>query len=185
MRVLFFFSLLCVIFLSCKTKRIPEKGNATVVEPELNYIPYYLTMYKADSLFLIDDFKGSYRLLDSLFKIYPPLDTDNYVEYSIYLNSAVMSGNVEDVEAKVRYGYRHFGGIVALHKNNYEMHIAVDSAAKLTETDIAQLKKEYANSLDHGLRERLRRMHYEDQAIRLNGGSYEEMGLIDWKNRSI
>lgn len=183
MRGLFFFSLLCVIFLSCKTKRIPDKGNATVVEPELNYIPYYLTMYKADSLFLMDDFKGSYRLLDSLFKIYPPLDTDNYVEYSIYLNSAVMSGHVEDIDAKVRYGYTHFGGIVTLHKNSYEMYQAVNKATNLNEADIVKLKQNYANSLNPELRARLSKMFEEDQEIRLNGGSYDDMAVIDERNQ--
>ena len=56
---------LVLIIISCSSKQkfISEQNQ----EP-INYIPYYLKVYEADSLFTIKDYQGSCKILDDLFK---------------------------------------------------------------------------------------------------------------------
>lgn len=173
-----------IMSLSCKSKLANQNDKVIPFKNELNYIPYYLKMYKADSLFLTDNFADSYKILDSLFKIYPPIETDNYFEYSIYLNAAVMSGNLDSINKKVRYGYTHFGGISTLHKNNSKMKKGVNEAAHLSNVDIENLKKVYYISLETKLRNKLLFMQSEDQSVRNNSSSTNEnIEAVDYKNR--
>lgn len=160
------------------------KSNYTRIEDkEINYIPYYLEMYKADSLFLINDFNGSYKILDSLFKIYPPLNIDNYVEYGIYLSSAVKSGNLDGIKEKVEFGYKNFGGIMTLHNESYEMYLEVNKIAGLNDDDIKSLKDFYYKSLDIELREKLLGMYEQDQEVRNESNNLSKMDSIDKINR--
>ncbi|OYU83228.1 MAG: hypothetical protein CFE24_12400 [Flavobacterium sp. BFFFF2] len=169
------------ILLSCKTKFAIGKPSAK--DAQLDYTAYYLTMYKADSLFLINDFDGSYKLLDSLFKVYEPLDCDNYGEYGIYLYSAVMSNHTEDIDKKVRFGYKHFGGIQTHHKKSYEMYLEVNKAANISEEEISALKLAYHNSLNHKLRNKMIQMYQDDQNVRLQNKGDEAMEIVDERNR--
>ncbi|MCV9926263.1 hypothetical protein OIU83_01255 [Flavobacterium sp. LS1R49] len=166
-----------------KTKDNYTVKNETSSKNELNYIPYYLKMYKADSLFLINNFSESYKILDSLFRVYPPRATDNYVEYGIYVCSAVMSGHLEDIEKKARFGYSHFGGIATVHKDAYNMEQAVIRAAALSENEIKFLKAIYQKSLNLELRKKMLIMFKEDQLARTNGDN-AQMDSIDHINRS-
>lgn len=56
------------LLMSCKAKQISQE------EKSLNYIPYYLQVYKADSLYMTKNYKQSYEILDKLFKKYKPLN---------------------------------------------------------------------------------------------------------------
>ncbi|RYE39886.1 MAG: hypothetical protein EOP48_25275 [Sphingobacteriales bacterium] len=174
------FPALCIVLLiACKPTKTPFTLNTKV-----NYIPYYLEMYRADSLFLANNFDGSYKKLDSLFKIYKPLDTENYAEYGIYLSSAVRSGHLDGIRDKAVYGYKHFGNIVTIHKEAPEMHDAVNRAAGLNEEDIRKLKEEYSARLNMPLREKMLQMFKEDQEVR-NGGTVQERNAVDERNRIV
>lgn len=168
-----------LILLSCTTTKISKKKSDFI---SLNYIEYYPKMYKADSLFLINNFKGSYQILDSLFKIYPPRATDNYVEYGTYVCSAVMSGHLKDIDKIARIGYSRFGGIATVHKDAYDMEQAVIKAAGLSEDEIKLLKGMYYQNLNLNLRQKMLVMFKEDQFARTNGDKVH-MDSIDHVNR--
>lgn len=162
---------------SCKSNYVKATSK------NLDYTHYYLEMYKADSLFLINDFSGSYKILDSLFKIYPPLNIDNYAEYGIYVTSAVKSNNLDRIKEKVEFGYKNFGGIMTIHKQSYEMYLEVNQKVGLSEDEVKSLKNVYYQSLDLQLREKLLKMFKEDQQIRIESSDYEKIDSIDKKNR--
>jgi hypothetical protein len=61
-----------------------DKTNSFIETKEVNYIPYYLKVYEADSLYIIKDYKKSYDILDSLFKKHEPLQMANYYEVNNY-----------------------------------------------------------------------------------------------------
>ncbi len=63
-----------IIFFSCTAK-----NSVAETEKETNYIPYYLEVYKADSLQIIGKNKEAFEKLDSLFKIYKPLNQIFYM----------------------------------------------------------------------------------------------------------
>lgn len=135
---------------------------------DTNYIPYYLTIQIADSLYLESDFEKSYTILDSLFKLFEPLNTDTYAEYGIYLGSAVMSGHLKGISEKVKFGYSTFGFITTNHNDWEKIIDSVENAAGLNREDINILKKEYFEKLNLNLRKRLVRMYDEDQLVRNN-----------------
>ncbi|MEO5776233.1 MAG: hypothetical protein ABIQ27_04970 [Flavobacterium sp.] len=167
--------LIVVFIISCKSKSIKERPLGKAVEREVDYIPYYLEVHKADSLYLINDFEKSYKLLDSLFKIYKPLNTDTYVEYGIYVNSAVMSGNIENIEEKVRYGYSNFGAITPRHRDWIAIDNKVFMAAKLAKVELDKLIKDYQGKLNLDLRKSLVKMYNDDQNVRNGKNSSTEL----------
>lgn len=93
-----------LLFISCKSSytRIGDK-NA-------NYIPYYLKVYEADSLYLTNNFLRSYEILDSLFKKYEPAELLFYDEYKTFVKSSYLIGKKQEafrgIESLIKdYGY--------------------------------------------------------------------------------
>ena len=104
-KILFF--LISIFLISCKSyQKIGGKNS--------DYIPYYLKVYEADSLFTLKDYQGSYKILDDLFKKYDAKNTVSFYEYGTYLASCLMTGNTENIDIKVRKSYRDFGVLVVL-----------------------------------------------------------------------
>ena len=65
------------------------KSNFTSIgDKNANYIPYYLKVYEADSLYLLGNYKQSYEILDSLFKKFEPINMPVYFEYEQYIKLA-------------------------------------------------------------------------------------------------
>lgn len=154
----------CIIIFSCVQKR----DLITNPKQELNYIPYYLKVYEADSLYLTDNYQRSYEILDSLFKKFKPLNMENYYEYGNYLGAAVMSGNIKNLKEKVKYSYENFGDIRSSHPNSYEITERVQQISGFKINEIKLFKNKYAESINTQLRERLKIMYYEDQEARDN-----------------
>lgn len=167
---------------SCKSKKFVNVDNSIKVEKEVNYIPYFLEVQKADSLYLTNNFEESYRKLDSLFKKYDPINSDTYVEYGIYVNSAVMSNHIEDIERKVRNGYLNFGAITPRHKDWMEIDNKVFIVAKLSKEEVDNLVEQYKSKLDLELRNCLKKMAIDDQEIRSIKSSENEKIIVDEKN---
>lgn len=174
--------LILIIIISCSTVKTNNQvlRISETVKKELNYIDYYPKIYEADSLFLTNNFEKSYKILDSLFQIYPPLNTENYSEYNTYLSSAVMSGHLQDIDKKVKFGYIHFGNISAVHKQYFAD--TINSIAHLNDDKIESLKEIYRNSLNLSLRNKILEIFKEDQRVR-EEDDLEAMETVDKKNR--
>lgn len=175
-RIVFFMVLVSIGFVSCKSSytRIGDK-NA-------NYIPYYLKVYEADSLYLVGDYERSYQILDSLFKKYEPLVMDDYYEYGIYLNASVLSGNTKDINKKIRKGFVDYGGIMTIGKDKRKNYNKVIELADINEDEIKKLKKIYLNNLNLELREQILNIFNSDQEVRKRDHTDEEINKIDKYN---
>jgi hypothetical protein len=175
-QIILLFTCIITLLLSCKSSytRIGDK-NA-------NYIPYYLKVYEADSLYLINDFEGSYTILDSLFKKYEPVNMDNYIEYGIYLNVCYKTNHKEKLKNKVINGFSKYGGIVTHHKESYEIYQEMMKSLNITNDQIKILKSKYYNSLDLQLRKQFIENHKKDQEVRNNGSTYEMIHKLDDEN---
>ena len=177
------FSVSIILFFSCNSKMLQVDNEKIKTENNIDYIPYYLKVYEADSLYLTNNFQRSYEILDSLFKVYEPLNIDNYAEYSVYLNCCLKSGHFENLREKVIYGLTHFGGIQTLHKDSRKMYLELKDKTSISNDEENELKIKYYNSLDLELRKKMLQMFNDDQAVRLENGSNEEMKIVDEKNR--
>ncbi|MGH2666110.1 hypothetical protein [Flavobacterium sp.] len=150
---------------SCKTVKI---SNNSVAKKEINYIPYYLKVYEADSLFLTNNYQRSYEILDSLFQHYEPLNMEGYFEYSTYIASSVLTHHLKDIDKKIKRGYADFGHISISHKNSFDFYDSIMKISKLTETEIQTLKIEHSKKINLDLRQKIVIMSEEDQAPRMD-----------------
>lgn len=74
-----------------------------------NYIPYYLKVYEADSLFVVGSYQGSYDILDNLFKKYEPINTFKFDEYGTFCKLKIILNKKLDQDdffkLVSKYGY--------------------------------------------------------------------------------
>lgn len=175
--------LLSFIVISCKSKSFQENKTSLLQEQkEVNYIPYYLKVYQADSLYLIGNYERSYQILDSLFKKYEPLNTDNYAEYSNYLTSSLKSGHLDKLKDKVIYGLVNFGNVQTYHKDSYQMYLDLRENCGITRDEEDSLKAIYNSRLNVELRAMIVDMFKRDQDVRLENVN-ESVEKIDNENR--
>jgi hypothetical protein len=152
----------CIIFvlfslISCKTNYV------RIGDKDANYIPYYLKVYEADSLFLSGNYFHSYSILDSLFKKYEPLNMTLYFEYENYLKSAVILKKINKVKFKkiiLNYGYNYSN----LKKDSL-LNIALVNS-NFNEKKIKRFHESYVKKLDTVFRKKLGNMNAEDQRVR-------------------
>lgn len=164
MKKITFISLVLII-ISCSSK---QKFTNVKNQEAVNYIPYYLKVYKADSLFTLKDYGGSFKILDDLFKNYEAKNTISFYEYGTYLASCIMTGNNKNIDVKVRKSYRDFGALVVLGLDSQKHVDNLIQLSKITPSEIEELKKEYLNSLNQPLISKLTQMVEEDQSVRQN-----------------
>lgn len=170
-----------IIIISCSSK---HKFTDVKNQEAVNYIPYYLKVYEADSLFTLKDYKGSFKILDDLFKKYEAKNMTSFFEYDTYLVSSVMTGNTKDIDIKVRKSFRDFGAL-AIANPDFKKHIdTLIQLSHITTTEIEQLKKEYFNNLNHSLISKLTLMVNEDQLFRQNFNS-DSIAFYDKKNKKV
>lgn len=156
-------SIILFLFASCKSS---IQNN--VVGSEINYIPYYTKAYKADSLFLTNNFEKSYNLLDSLFKVYKPVNTRNVNEYGVYIASAVMSNHLDKIDDKIRYGIINCGSVSFFHpqSDTIQKKIYLETT-KITREEFKDLYDKYKkNNVSPELDTLLVKMYDEDQEAR-------------------
>jgi hypothetical protein len=159
-----FIVVVCSLFF-CKNNAIPSKK---IVEnaKDLNYIPYFLKMYEADSLFLTNNFQKSYEILDALFKEYKPQDSQGFYEYGNYIASSVMSGHLEGIDEKIRYAYKNFGGVNISHKDFFDLKDSIFKKTTVNKEELNILKANYISHLNLELRKKIETMLEEDQSVR-------------------
>lgn len=169
---------LACVSLSCRTTVVDNNS----LKKEINYIPYYLKVYEADSLFITNNFQKSYQILDSLFQKYEPLEMENYYEYSNYIASSVMSGHIDGLDGKIKKGYLNFGDVGFLHPQSYEIRQKIAKMSKLSKDEKELYKKEYSKRINLSLRKRIDIMFDEDQSVRRKNLNEEGMKFFENKH---
>jgi hypothetical protein len=174
MKKLFF--ILCIALLCCKS-------NFTKIgDKKANYIPYYLKVYEADSLFLTKNYSQTYEKLDSLFNKYEPINMVLYFEYENYIKSGLLSKKKKSFRKEYKNLFLKFG-----HKYS---DVLSDSILKkgLVNTFVSERKAEkwhhvYISNLDTVFRNKINSMNFEDQKVRnakpLNWKMIERIDLVN------
>ena len=157
--LLFIFTI--TTFYSCKSTLNNKKKT------EINYIPYYLKVYEADSLFLTNNFEKSFKVLDSLFRKIKPLNIQNYNEFSNYIASAAMIKKTDSIDFYIKKGISEFGSIDFFHPNKKEIKAKIQESSKISKVELNQLYKNYnSTKIDRNLEKIILKMYIEDQAAR-------------------
>ena len=126
-----------LIVSSCKISKDVE--NVKVIK-EVNYIPYYLKVYEADSLYLIKNYERSYSILDSLFKVYKPLNLEKYKEYETYISSAFALDMKINFKDSILKSIENYGSNSRYFKYDSLMNLAYKKALISNEESLKSTK---------------------------------------------
>lgn len=167
---------------SCKSSYI------RIGDENANYIPYYLKVYEADSLFIVGDYERSYEILDSLFKKYEPINIDGYEEYLIYIASSIELNNIKKNRLRKRLKY-----LYANHGNHdvFIEYFTTDKVKGFIETtdtlgiNIGKQLMKYNKSVDSELRHLVENMVKEDLEAREGEIKVENLERVNLRNTQL
>lgn len=150
--------------LSCKS------SYTKIGDKDANYIPYYLKVYEADSLYLTENYTRSYEILDSLFKKFEPknqnrntlylCEFEKYIKLKYKLNKPI---NKQDFEKLIT----EFGYLPSTIKNDNKL-TEIKEKLKINNEEIEHLFKNYLSTIDYALRSELKEIEKVDQECRRN-----------------
>lgn len=141
-------------------------------------------MYEADSLFLTENYQRSYEILDSLFKKYEPINSEN--EYFTYVTCKIMLDKSEKhIKKDFLYLLENFG--------NHDDYITlgnekVKNIVTKTDTFGIDTKKalaKYSARVDMPLRNLVLSMNKKDQQARVPEPDFEQMEAVNKENTRI
>ena len=138
------FFLISISFISCKSYQKIGGENS-------NYIPYYLKVYEADSLFLVKNYSLAYEKYDSLFKYYKPINMPLYFEFENYIKAGLLSNKKKNFKNEFKkivtnYGYT-YGNI---EKDTLLKMLALRFKKSKKNIDITNKPQEIAKSIFDG-----------------------------------
>lgn len=171
--VIILFVLFC-FFISCKTKIAEEKTKISKEKTtisDLNYIPYYLKVYEADSLYLINNYVRSYEILDSLFKKFKPLNLETYKEYETYISSAFVLNKKINYKDSILKSIENYGSNARYFKYDSLMNLAYINS-KISKEESIRSTAIYLSKLNLPLRDTIKKMCAIDQEVRNKYTSY-------------
>lgn len=173
MRCEFLVIIFSILFSSCSIHSVEKRQN---------YTTYYLTVNKADSLFLVENYQESYKLLDKLFKDYKP--TNCYKKsVELYLKSAYLSSN----QVKRKY-------YESLLKDYGMKRESIDSDSVLKKgfdkyhflhKEIKSLSSVYYENQDSVLLDTIGKMIWRDQFYRIRNKDNEHIHQLDMRKSMI
>lgn len=152
------------LMISCKSKvinrSIPIDKNV-----EINYIPYYLKVYEADSLYIVKEYEKSYLILDSLFRFYKPIQMLNYYEVSNYYKLKIILNKNIDINnfSKLISEYRltdvtlKNDSVFSIYYNKNKLHFDIN---------YLQLRNIQLKKINIDLRNEIKKMNSDDQLYR-------------------
>jgi hypothetical protein len=172
----FLISIVTLTIISCKS------SYTKIGDKNANYIPYYLKAYEADSLCLVGNYHRSYEILDSLFKKYEPANMDNVNEYSTYIACCVMTGNIENLDEKIRNGILKYGSIIRNHPDGDTIYTRLSKITKVSREEMKLLSQKNDEQYNTELRNRIIRMEEEDQNARIPVLNHSKMDEFQKKH---
>ena len=164
-----FLILFLTFLVSCKS------GYTKIGSANSNYIPYYQKIYEADSLYVVGNYDQSYRVLDSLFKLYEPINTFRLREYETYcilsrlMNKKLKSKDFFKLVSKYGYDETWMTGDSTL--NSY--YKSISNSENLYKAG----REKYLKSIDLELRAKIVNMVVEDQKYRTGNSTPEILAL--------
>lgn len=162
-----------VVIVSCKSKKLIELETTN---REINYIPYFLKVYEADSLYIVKEYEKAYRILGGLFKEYKPLNIEQYKEYETYISCAYVLNMKINFKDSILKSIELYGSNSRYFKYDSLMNETFKNV-KFASDDILRSTKAYRSTLNFRLRDSIQVMCRMDQEVR-------QKELIDYRNMS-
>lgn len=180
-RTIIVFVALCFIA-SCRSKKATPENYIVKVEKETNYIPYFLKVYEADSLYLVKDYQKSYVILESLFKKFKPLNTEQYKEYETYVACAYAINAKLKFKDTILKSIENYGSNSRYFKYDSVMNLAFKNSG-ITDGEILNATQTYRKKLNFTLRDSIQKMVEMDQVVRKDVIDFDKMRVVDSINQ--
>ncbi|MGX7668833.1 hypothetical protein [Flavobacterium pedocola] len=163
--------LAAVVFSSFRyASPIQEKANKT---ESVNYIPYYVKVNEAKSLYEEKKYAECFTLLDNLFKKYEPIETTFISEMDLYCKLANEQQNYSAIRqvlpimikkyGKQPYIYEKYGDIYEGYGAGWKDIIAHSSYSV---EELNAMYKEHLSKINYTLKDSITQMMKSDMAIR-------------------
>ncbi len=186
MNVFKVYFILLMSFISCRnnhvqsvqTKQTEDIGN-NHFSKEVNYIPYYNEIYKADSLYITKNYKETYEILDRLLKTYKPVDGWFVNVSRNYLISKSKASTIEreDVENYLREKAYDVNAVLK-DKSIAELLEKLN----ISKDDVEKIVKENVSKINLPLRSELNKMNIDDQDVRNRLNTEDSIKKVDWRH---
>lgn len=167
-------SLLFIFFIliSCKS------NYTRIGDENANYIPYYLKVYEADSLYLVGNYKRSYEILDKLFKKYEPININGFYECGTYLLSCYKTNNNKKVKKNIKKFYENYGEVFypSLKDSSFWDKMLIENILPFEVR--ALYTKNYIKNKNLQLRDTIIKLMKEDQFYILNSDNRNKIDSI-------
>ncbi len=145
---------------------------------KVNYILYYLEVYKADSLSAIGKNVEAFEKLDKLFKNYEPLNEINYEEYKNYLKLSYLTNNKSNIKENTIFFIKKYGYPYRRAKNDSIMSLIFKEYG-IDENFVNIENNKLLKKINVGLRDTLVNIYKKDQYYRVNVDNFEKIDSID------
>lgn len=159
--IVFLFSI--TLLISCKS------SYSKIGDKEANFIPYYLKVYEADSLYYACNYTKYKTELEDLFQKYEPINMSSYFEYEKYVKTLIIIDNDKKYKKELEnlisnFGYKKDDLLkdsifsIAFNNNSFDLNY------------IKQLEKKYETRLDSDFIKELKIIEFNDQEVRNRQG---------------
>ena len=168
-----------VLIIIISTFVISCKSNySRIGDKNANYIPYYLKVYEADSLYIVGNHKRSFEILDGLFKKYEPINMQMYYEVFNYMKLKVIL-NKKTNRKELKSWIIKYGVSLSRLENDSLLSYYSTKNSKWLVKNYPKLREKFMTSINLDLREQINIMISQDQYYRNN--NYQ--ANIDKQNR--
>lgn len=154
-----YFILIIIVVVSCKS------SYTKIGDKNANYIPYYLKVYEADSLFVVKNYSNSYEILDSLFKKFEPINLTETNEYLYYIKLSIKLKKKINKENVFKL-YNKYGYSDELIEYDEDLKFYNNSNGNILNINFKNSRKAYLNSINLSLRDSINIMKIKDQKYR-------------------
>ena len=178
----FLFVMVLTFLFSCKMKQLQENNITVLQKKNVNYIPYYLKIYQADSLYLANNLEESYKILDSLFSQYEPLNTEKYKEFETYISCCYKLKKNVDLRKLFEKSIEFYGTNARYIKYDSLLEMAFRQS-NFNQFEISDLTKRYRDKLNFKLRDSIIDICKKDQYYRRVGDYGKNMNIFDSINK--
>lgn len=168
----------------CKTKVSKSEPifYTNVGDENANYFPYYIKVYKADSLYIVGEYRKANKILDSLFKFYEPINQESYDEFVTYLKTKIILKDFNDIKTVLRRAIGDYGHKVEYCLNDSLIKIAIQKS-KYSERELHDFYEQYEKKLNLEYRYAIEKLIENDQSRRRTDAiNWDKIRIIDKEN---
>jgi hypothetical protein len=169
--------LIPLILFSCKS------NYTKIGDKKANYIPYYLKVYEADSLNIVGDYQRSYKILDSLFERYEPINMPLYFEYENYIKLSYQL-NKKSKKSIIKLAKYYNYNLDDIKQDSILSHAL--NKSKIREKRIINMYNQFEKKIDTVYRHLIHNMNLNDQKVRNEVYiNWNNVKKVDLENDSI